>query len=82
MTSVFPFPVALPRFDDIYLEPYQASNNSTPAMGLQLDAIKPDERERFIRMFRSNSSPDGFMEGKGLCFLAVCPCSMSPNNIS
>jgi len=55
--------VPLPRFDDIYLEPYQSSNNNTPVMAPQLDTIKPEERERFIRMFKSNSSPDGIMEG-------------------
>lgn len=52
-----------PRFDGIYVEPYPASGNGVSGMASQLDTIKADERERFIRIFRTNSSPDGFMEG-------------------
>lgn len=55
----------LPRFNDVYLEPYNSSASATPTPAAQVvDTIKPDERERFIRMFRSNCSPDGNMEGK------------------
>ncbi|KAG2180704.1 hypothetical protein INT44_003711, partial [Umbelopsis vinacea] len=58
---VFSTVVPPPRFDGIYVEPYPTSHNGGSAS--QLDTIKADERERFIRIFRSNSSPDGFMEG-------------------
>jgi hypothetical protein len=56
--------VALPRFNDVYLEPYNTSASATPISASQLESINPEERERFIRMFRSNCSPDGSMEGK------------------
>ncbi|KAI8583513.1 hypothetical protein K450DRAFT_221553 [Umbelopsis ramanniana AG] len=60
---VFSTVVPPPRFDGVYVEPYPTTHNGVSAMASQLDSIKADERERFIRIFRTNSSPDGFMEG-------------------
>ncbi|KAH8554226.1 hypothetical protein BGW37DRAFT_412027, partial [Umbelopsis sp. PMI_123] len=60
---VFSTVVPPPRFDGIYVEPYSTPGNGASVMTTQLDTIKADERERFIRIFRTNSSPDGFMDG-------------------
>jgi epidermal growth factor receptor substrate 15 len=77
----FVHPVPPPRFDGIHVEPYPTPHNGASVMASQLDAIKADERERFIRIFRANSSPDGFMEGT-LAHRLFEKSNLSPDTLS